>query len=116
MFLVPITHAAMRLMEASDVDALFEVAADDFLRDVFEFVVEDDFVVGVPAYRAGDVEHYVVQEEERGRNLVGDDFGRVEVTGVEGEHDVVLNGVAEAHFEGADGAGLCADSEDFAFD
>ena len=51
-------------------DALFEVAADDFLRDVFEFVVEDDYVVGVPAYRAGDVEHDVVQEEERGRNLV----------------------------------------------
>ena len=48
-----------------------------------------------PTNGTGNVEKYLVKEEESRRNLVGNDLGGVEVTRVEGEELAVLCGVTE---------------------
>ena len=68
-----------------DVDAAEVVAPDQLLRDRLQLVGEDHDVVAVPAHAAADVQQDLVQVQEHGRDLVGDDLGRMIVAGVEAQ-------------------------------
>ena len=54
------------------------VAADELLRDRLQLVGEDHDVVAVPAHAAADVQQDLVEVLEHGRDLVGDDLGRMD--------------------------------------
>ena len=92
------------------------VAPDKLVGDGLGFVVEDDDVVGVPANTPADVEEDLIDPAEDGGELVGDGFGGVEVSGVETEQGVVLDGVAEVELVGPDDVAFGAEAEEFAFD
>ena len=79
----------------ADVHAAEVVAADQLLRDRLELVGEDHDVVAVPADAAADVQQDLVEVLEHGRDLVGDDLGRMVMAGVEAEELLARDGVAE---------------------
>ena len=101
----------------ADVDAVEEVAADEFLGDGQQVVVEDDDVVAVPADAAADV------EQDLGRGAAGRrrSCRRCVRWGGSGRRRgraafAVLDGVAEVELVRADDVALRADAEELALD
>ena len=99
-----------------EIGALDEVVANELFGDRAHLIVPCDDVVGVPANAAADVEKDLVDEHRRGGNLVADTFSRVEMTGVEGQEKIILDGVAHAEFMAADGVAFEADPEELRLD
>ena len=100
----------------TDVGAVEEAADNEFACDGEEVVVKGDDMVAIPAHASADMEKEPRDVEHDGRNLVGDGFGGVEVTGVEAEEGLVLDGVAEVEFVGADDIAFGAEPEELALD
>ncbi len=73
-------------------------------------------MVAVPAHAAADVQQDLVEVQEHGRDLVGDDLGRVVVAGVEAQQLLARDGVAEVELVRADDVALRADAEQLALD
>ena len=99
-----------------EIGALDKVVANELFGDRAHLIVPRDDVVGVPANAAADVEKNFVDEHRRGGNLVANTFGRMEMTGVEGQKKIILDGVAHAEFMAANGVAFDADTEELRFD
>ena len=106
--------AGVEVVEA-DVSAGEEIAADQFLHDGLGRVVEKHDVIAIPADAAADVENDLRDVEHDRRDLVGEAFGGMEVAGVEAIEFLMLRGVAQVEFVGADDVGFGADAEEFRF-
>ena len=90
------------------------VIADCFVRDVLKLVVENHHMVGVPADRTADVQQHFWKEEENGADLVADLLGRMKMSGVDGQHEIVLFCIVHVELVAADGAAFHSDSEQLA--
>ena len=99
----------------SDIGFLERGILHEFVGDFLEVVVEFKDMVGIPTDRTGDVEGKARGIKQKGRDLIRDDFGRMEVAGVEEAEDVVLQGVAHVELMGSDRVGFHPDSEDLGF-
>ena len=62
------------------------------------------------------MQQHLIDEGHDGRDLVGDDLGRVEVAGVEAERGLARDGVGHVELVGTDGVALGANAEQLAFD
>ncbi len=70
--------------------AVKRAGTNDFAEKIHSRVVHDSHMVRVPTDRTAHVEHQFRHEKQHSRNLVGNAFGGVEVTGVKSDHHVVL--------------------------
>ena len=77
--------------------SVFVTAALYLGRDSLKLIVENNYVVGVPANRTGNVKKNSVKVLEHAGNLVGNNLCRVEVTCIECKESVVLE--RAAHIE-----------------
>ena len=107
--------AGVEVVEA-DAGASEEIAADQFFHDGPRLVVEDDDMIAVPTDAAADVQEQARDEEEDGRNFVGEGFRRMKVPGIEAHGFLPRDRVGEIKFVRAGGVALGADAEKFAFD
>ncbi len=73
-------------------------------------------MVAVPADAAADVQQELGDVHQHGGDLVGDRLGRMEVTGVEAQHLLPRDRVAQVELVRADHVALRADAEQLAFD
>ena len=76
--------ARVEVVEA-DAGAAEEIAADQLFHHRACRVIEDHHVIAVPAHAAANVEQQAGDEEEHGGNLVGESFGRVEVSRIQAD-------------------------------
>jgi len=90
---VPITQAAMRLMLASKKSSPNAIRfrasppRTNLVGDGLGLVVQEHHVIAVPTHAAAELEEDVIHEAQGGRQLVGYDFGGVEVPGVQAQHE-----------------------------
>src|SRR6266403_183568 len=97
-----------------DRDPVEHAAADDLVRDGLGLVVQQHHMIAVPTHAAAELEENVIHEAQHGRQLVGHDFGRVEVSGVQAQHDLPAGRVRQVELVGADRVALGADPEELA--
>ncbi|MNE60766.1 hypothetical protein D3C80_1559360 [compost metagenome] len=95
--------------------AVEQIMANDFAGDGLCFVVQQHDVIAVPAHRTAHVKQQARYIQHRGGDFVGDNFGRVEVTGVEAQRGATAGGITEIEFVRADGVAFGTDTEQFAF-
>ena len=92
------------------------IAADELLGDRQQLVGENHHVVAIPAHSPADVQQDLVQVHEHGRDLVGDDLGRMVMTGVQAKELAPRDGITEVKLVRADDVALGAESEELALD
>src|SRR6267378_3422741 len=95
-------------------DPIEHAAADDLVGDGLGLVVQQHHVIAVPTHAAAELEEDVIHEAQGGRQLVGYDFGGVEVPGVQAQHDLPAGRVRQVELVGADRVALGADPEELA--
>ena len=97
-------------------DAVLQLVADNLMGNGLQFIIENHHVVAVPPDRTAYVEKDLVNKGEDGADLVGNDFGRVEVARVQAQHFTAANRVTHVELVGTDHVRLRTEPKKLALD
>lgn len=78
------------------------------------FIIQQHYVIAVPANRTADVQQQLRHIQHGGGNLVGNHFSRVEVPGVRAQRSLAAGGIPHVKLIGANRVALCANAKQFA--
>ena len=95
--------------------AIHRITTYKFLEEFDRRIVHDSYVVGIPADRTAYMENQFGYEQQHRRHLVGSHFGRVIVSGIDGQQGLILGSISHTEFIGTDGIIFQTDTEYFRF-